>query len=377
MTKALIKDEDVIDAINARSQIAREVSQFVHAHPELAHEEYASAEHIAATLEKAGFEVERRVGGMETAFRACLTGARNGRSVGFVAVYDAVASVLPDGSTLPVHSCGHGPLSGGVTAAAVALASLRDRLAGKIYVIGCPADEIHSPGTATRRGGKALSVAAGLWDGIDAALYAHPEFINTVSNASLWMRRESIMVSGQRSLRSGTVPEPMAALRNVSKIADEMDPGRVMIENVNLTGDVEEGTGLVLQADFLLFAESEEELARTSSAVHDKFLNGVWTEGGITCGVRPNDEVTGAVAEAFAAAGRDFIWNSPPLPFATDFGNISQHLPAALIGVGRSGGWKFHTDAGAVEFAGPSGEEVSLGIARVLALSATRLTEKP
>jgi hypothetical protein len=51
------------------------------------------------------------------------------------------------------------------------------------------------------------------------------------------------------------------------------------------------------------------------------------------------------------------------------------HAVGALIGVGREGGWAFHTDEGAAEFASPDGEEASLAIARVLALSAARLTE--
>ena len=89
----------------------------------------------------------------------------------------------------------------------------------------------------------------------------------------------------------------------------------------------------------------------------------------------PNERVTAAVAEAFAASGRDFVGNPPALPFATDFGNVSQVVPAALIGIGRPGGWKFHTDEGAREFAGPAGEEVALGIAKVMTLAATRLSE--
>jgi hypothetical protein len=44
------------------------------------------------------------------------------------------------------------------------------------------------------------------------------------------------------------------------------------------------------------------------------------------------------------------------LPFGTDFGNVSQRVPAALIGIGRPGGWAFHTDGGAEQFA-QDGEE--------------------
>jgi metal-dependent amidase/aminoacylase/carboxypeptidase family protein len=304
-----------------------------------------------------------------------LTGARPGRSVGLVVLYDAVAAIRPDGSIEPVHSCGHGPIAGGVSAAALALAGLRDRLAGKVVVFGCPADEIHAPGTVARGSGKALSAAAGLWAGIDAALYAHPEFINTVSKESLWMRRDYARISGHRSLKKGVVTAPMAALRHLAEIVDQVPPDRVMLEQMHLEGDVEEGTGLVMNAVFLIFAEDEAGVAAYARHLRSHLPGAAWTEGAMLCGMRPNEQVTAAVAQAFLAAGRDFVADPPPLPFATDFGNVSQRVPAALIGVGRPGGWKFHTDEGARQFAGPDGEEAALGIARVMALAATRLTE--
>jgi len=373
----MIEDQEILAAVESQADTARDVLRFVHAHPELAHEEHACSDHLATTLERAGFAVERGVGQMPTAFRATFTGARTGRSVGIVTLYDAVPAVRPDGAVEPVHSCGHGPMSGGVIAAALALAGLGDGLAGTVSVVGCPADEIHAPATVTRGGGKALSVAAGLWDDIDVALYAHPEFIDTVSLESLWMRRESATVSGARSLRADARPAPIVAFQALASLLDELPPARVMVETLTLDGDVEECAGLVLRATFLVFADDEEGIAAAAGPLRAALPNAHWELGPVYMGVRPDRMVTAEVAAAFAAAGRDFVADPPPLPFATDFGNISQHVPAALIGVGRPGGWGFHTDDGAKQFAGPHGEEVSLGIARVIALSAARLTERP
>src|SRR5438132_4643536 len=75
------------------------------------------------------------------------------------------------------------------------------------------------------------------------------------------------------------------------------------------------------------------------------------------------------------ALGRDFVDEPGPLPFGTDFGNVSQRVPAALIGIGRPGGWAFHTDEGAAQFE-QDGIDAALTMARVLALAATRLTER-
>ncbi len=369
----MIEAADLLAAVDAQTPLMREVLRFVHAHPELGHEERECSRYLCEALERLGLIVEMGVGGMETAFRAVLHGAAGaGRTVGLVCLYDAVPAVREDGRVEPVHSCGHGPIAGGVVAAAAALAHLRDRLSGTLVVIGCPADEIHAPGTIVRGGGKALSVEAGLWDGIDAALYAHPEFIDTVSLESLWMRRYRVTQPGRRSL-SGAEQAPLATAR--AAIGAER-PGEVMLERLVLDGDVEEATGLVVQATFLIWGSNQAEVEVRARVVRAQ-VPGHWAEGRLYQGVRPNPELTAVVAEAFATIGRPFVSDPPPLPFATDFGNISQRVPAALIGVGREGGWAFHTDDGAQQFASAAGEDAGLTLARVLALATARLTSLP
>jgi metal-dependent amidase/aminoacylase/carboxypeptidase family protein len=363
-----MNDADVLAAVDARGALLGEVMRFVHEHPELGHEERECSRYLCETLDGLGLAVEAGVGGMPTAFRAILRGGRPGRSVGIVCLYDAVPAVRDDGRIEPVHSCGHGPIAGGVVTAAAALADLRDRLRGTVVVVGCPADEIHAPGTIERGGGKALSAEAGLWDDIDAALYAHPEFVNTVSLESLWMRRDRVTVAGARSL-SGGEQTPLTAARAA---IDAERPGEVMLERLVMDGDVEEATGLVTEATFLIWGSSEQEVDTRAGLARVK-LPGNWVTGRLYQGVQPDPAVTAVVAEAFAAFGRPFVSDPPPLPFATDFGNISRRVPAALVGVGRDGGWSFHTDEGAEQFASAAGEEAGLAVARVLALSAARL----
>ena len=366
----MIDDGAVLAAVDRGMTVGLDVMGFVHANPELGHEEHRSAAYVADALQHAGLQVERGAGGMETAFVAALDGARPGRTVGLVCLYDAVAAVRPDGTIEAVHSCGHGPIAGGVTAAAAALASLADQLAGRVLVVGCPADEIHAPGTAARGGGKLRSAEAGLWDAVDAALYAHPEFIDTVSLQSRWMRREHVVVPGARSLTGD--PEPPLQTAGAILAANALD---VMVERLELDGDVEEGTGLACSAQVLVFADAPNELEERCAALRRAVPGGRWRAGPTVVGVRPDEAVTRAVADAMDAAGRDFVPDPPPLPFATDFGNISRRAPAALIGIGRPGGWAFHSDEGAEQFASADGEEAAAAIAQVLALAAARLTE--
>jgi metal-dependent amidase/aminoacylase/carboxypeptidase family protein len=370
-----IADADVIAAVAAQRPGIAETVAFVHAHPELAHEEHECAAHLVGRLRDAGLRVEEGVAGLPTAFRAALGGARPGRRVGIAALYDAVAAVRDDGSIEAVHSCGHGPIAGAVAGAALALASLREQLAGEIVVIGCPADEIHAPGTVERGGGKWLTAAAGVWDDCDTALYAHPEFIDTVSQASLWMRRDTVVMAGTRSLRDEVAQPPIDAIDTLLRAAAGFSRAQLMVERIVLDGDVEEGTGLVLTGTLLFFADEEAGIEPTALAMRAALPGAVWQSGRVVPGIRPDPAATAAVAEAFAAAGRGFEPIPPPLPFATDFGSISRRVPAALVGVGRPGGWAFHTDEGAAQFASPAGVDVAVETATVLALAAARLSE--
>jgi metal-dependent amidase/aminoacylase/carboxypeptidase family protein len=366
----MITDADVLAAVAAHESDAREAMEFVHGHPELAHAELRCARFLTDQLMRKGLDVELGVGGMDTAFTATVQGTRPGRSVGIVCLYDAVQTIRANGEIEAVHSCGHGVIAGSVVAAALALADHRDQLAGKLVVFGCPADEIHAAGTVARGGGKALSVDAGLWDEMEVGLYSHPEFIDTVSLRSRWMRRERVRVDGSRDLSGELEPPQLAAQALIG--ANDLD---VMVEHLELDGDVEGDTSMTVQADMLLFADTEAELEERCAAARATVPHGTWTSGVTYRGVRPNDGVTASVRDAFAAAGRGFEPNPPALPFATDFGNISQRVPAALIGVGRPEGWAFHTDLGREQFTGEAGFEAAIATARVLALSASRLTE--
>jgi metal-dependent amidase/aminoacylase/carboxypeptidase family protein len=184
------------------------------------------------------------------------------------------------------------------------------------------------------------------------------------------MRRLRLRVSRERSLAGD--PEPPLRAAQAVLAANALD---VMVEHVELDGDVEDGTGLVLRADVLVFADSEAELEERCGSTLERVPDGEWSAGLTVQGVRIDPKVRAAVAASIAAAGRNFVPDPPPLPFATDFGNISHRVPAALIGVGNPSGWAFHTDEGAAQFASPAGEAAGLAIARVLALSAARLTE--
>lgn len=367
------RDLAIRSAVDAREPLAREVMTFIHDHPELAHTEYESSAYLARVLADLGLTVETGIAGMATAFRATLRGGRPGRTVGLVANYDAVPSVPGTAGYEPIHACGHGPISAGVVAAAAALAADSDALAGNLVVMGCPADEIHAPGTVARGGGKALSVAAGAWDGIDVALYAHPEFLDTVWAASAWLRRDTARLHSTRTMVDGAPQPLLSAVGNLVSAAVAAPATQVMLETLELDGDVEEGTGLGALARFLLWAPEEGGLEELGAGLRAA-VAADWERGEPVPGIVPDPAVGSAVAAAHRAAGRDYVEPTMPLPFATDFGAVTRRLPSALIGLGRPGGWAFHTPEGAAQFASEAGLQASLDLGTVLALATARLS---
>ena len=366
-------DATIRAAIAARSSLVRDVMTFIHAHPELAHAESESAAFLARTLEDLGLDVERGIAGMDTAFRATLRGGRPGRAVGLVANYDAVPSVPAAGEVVAIHACGHGPISAGVVGAVAALAVHWEQLEGSVVVMGCPADEIHAPGTVDRGGGKAISAAAGAWDEVDAALYAHPEFLDTTWASSAWMRRDRALLHGTRSMADASPQPILAAVQEVLAAANEGPASTLMLESLRLDGDVEEGTGVGAVATFLLWAPDEAGIEAHAHRLRSRIM-AEWQTGDPVPGITPDDAVRAAVADAQRAAGRAYVDPPMPLPFATDFAAITRRVPGALIGLGRPGGWSFHTPEGADQFASEEGVKAALDVATVLALSALRLS---
>lgn len=143
----------------------REISLFLHEHPELGGQEYQAARLLAAKAERRGFSLRTNIGGLETAFMA-----RKGNGaphVAFLAEYDA----LPELG----HACGHNLIAAMSWGAAAAFAEVAGDRASA-YFIGCPAEETS--------GAKVAMAAQGLFNGLTAALIVHPADQNYLGGSS-------------------------------------------------------------------------------------------------------------------------------------------------------------------------------------------------
>ena len=134
-----------------------ELAIAIHDRPELGYEERFACGALADLIARQGLPVTRGAGGVETAFVA-ETKSGGGPTVAICAEYDALPGIG--------HGCGHNLIAGAGAGAYLGVAAVAKDLRGTIRLIGTPAEE----GGA----GKMKLHAAGVFDGVDAAMMFHP-----------------------------------------------------------------------------------------------------------------------------------------------------------------------------------------------------------
>jgi aminobenzoyl-glutamate utilization protein B len=176
----IVTEEQVIAAVNGEwAAISGEICELFRQQwddPELPAMEFRSSERLAAWLSRSGFKVERKVGGIPTAFRA-RAGQNAGKVVALLCEYDALPGLdnvaeakRADLGKGAGHACGHNHIGPANAGAAIAAARALGKLgvAGEIWVVGCPAEEL--------LWGKIALLRAGVFDGVDAILTSHGDY---------------------------------------------------------------------------------------------------------------------------------------------------------------------------------------------------------
>ena len=145
-----INTRRILELVEEKKEQFITLSDAIWAVPELGLAEHRSAGLLIQALEREGFQVERGIDGIETAFVGTYGSGRP--VIGLLAEYDALpglsqeaacTSYKPLAEGEPGHGCGHNALGAGVVAAAVAV---KDYLkehpgAGTVKVFGCPGEE--------------------------------------------------------------------------------------------------------------------------------------------------------------------------------------------------------------------------------------------
>jgi len=335
-TAAVAPARPEIESLKARVAAAVErhaeeivgLSHAIHADPEPAFEEHRAAVRVAEAIHAAGFEVEHPAGSLATAVRGRLTGGRgaDGPRIGILAEYDALPGLG--------HGCGHNTMAAQGVGAALALADVRDAWAGEIVFLGTPAEE--------RGSGKAIMIADGLFEGLDAALLYHPCDRNHVESRPLASEDVEVVFSGLQSHAASDPWKGRNALDAMISLFVSVGLWRQQLEpHMRVHGIIQEGGTaaniipdrtrcwfMIRSADQASYEGMKRrfrQLAEAAALAADCQAEVTFSGGAMTMKRNATLErlwVTNAQAAGVADEGPD------PTSGSTDMGNVSWTVPA-------------------------------------------------
>lgn len=157
------------------------MSEFIHSHVEVSSKEFECSTRLTTELEEHGFDVERGIAGMDTAFRASFGRDSATTTVAFVCEYDGLP---PYG-----QSCGHNVVAAASYGAALALRPFADDLNLRLLVIGTPAEE--------GVGGKYILGDAGVFDDVNFAVSIYPGMDDIAASRTLAAQRLTVESFGK------------------------------------------------------------------------------------------------------------------------------------------------------------------------------------
>jgi aminobenzoyl-glutamate utilization protein B len=163
-----------IDYLNKNEQNFYTISDSIWSYAEIGFQEFWSSDLLSKTLKDNGFEVQKDVSGMPTAFIAIYGSGKP--VIAFLAEFDALQGLSQKAGVTkkepviegaPGHGLGHNTMGAAAIAAAIATKFVmqENNIDGTIMVFGTPAEETLS--------GKIYMVRDGLFKNVDAVLDNH------------------------------------------------------------------------------------------------------------------------------------------------------------------------------------------------------------
>lgn len=228
--------KEILNEIDLKKQELIDISKYIWENPELGYQEFKAKEVLTNYLEKEGFEVDRDVANIETAFMAVKNGKGKGPRIAIMSEYDALPQIG--------HACGHNLFSVSSIGAAVGIGKVIDKLDGSIVVVGTPAEE----GTVPNAGAKAILIEKGVFDNIDAAMMCHAEGRTIVERQLVAAATSDVVFTGKPAHAGGSPHEGINALtagvltiNNINSLRQHFLP-RVIINPIITEGGVAQNT---------------------------------------------------------------------------------------------------------------------------------------
>jgi amidohydrolase len=369
--------QQVIAEVDALREGLVGLARRLFAHPEVGFQEEQASAWLCQYLEGHGFQVERGIYGLDTAFRAAYGGGQP--TIAFLAEYDALPGLG--------HGCGHNLIAASAAGAGVAIRPAVEQWGGRVLVVGTPSEEA--------LGGKGLMVQAGAFEGVDAAMMVHPGVRDALANASLACATLDVEFLGRPAHAAARPEEGVNALEAMVLAFQAINSLRQHIRDsdrihgiITHGGEAANVVPQLCAGRFLVRATEEEYLEGLKERVLNCFrgaatasgarLNYRWGEVQYAP-MRPNLVLGQAFADNLAALGRPLPAPNLRRPFgSTDMGNVSQVVPAIHPSIAITAPEvPPHSREFAQAASSPQGEEAMLLGAKGMAMTAVDLLAAP
>ncbi|HBR18292.1 MAG: hydrolase [Deltaproteobacteria bacterium RIFCSPLOWO2_12_FULL_43_16] len=340
--------------------------------PETGLKEYKTSAACVNILREFGFKVDKGVAGLETAFKAVCG---NGKpAIALLIEMDALPQIG--------HGCGHNISGIASIGAAIAVSKVIPKTGGSVVALGTPAEEIGV--------GKIAMIKAGVFEGFDAAMMAHPSSKRLVSRIFLGLIRLNLNFKGKPSHASAYPEEGINALDAVIQTFNSINAMRQQLRNdVRIHGIITDG-GVApniipekASASFYVRAKDLDELY----SVKERVLNcarGAALATGCELTIEEGADMNAplklnkALADIYRRQMEFLGLKEDDFPMdknagSSDIGNVSQVLPTIHPHILLRKGINIHTREFADATITEDGKNAIMEGAKCLALTAVEL----
>jgi amidohydrolase len=352
------------------------ISRKLHAHPEVAFEEHRSSALLIDFLSGNDFDVEKGICGLPTAFRG--TYGKGKPVIAFLAEYDALPKLG--------HACGHNLIAVASLAAAMASRRAVDSLGGRVAIFGTPGEELY--------GGKAIMAVAGAFDGVDAAMIAHPGgggrvLMNTLACETLKVEFKGVAAhaAGAPELGVNALEALLQSFNAINSLRQHIRSSERISGIITDGGEAANIVPAHAAAEFIVRAETDPLLDTLKKRVMACFTGAAGATGAklkYSWGERyaamiSNVTLARLFHENMLSLGRPIdLGENSLLYFSTDVGNVSQLVPAVqpMVSIAPPG-VMIHTPRFAKAAATPDALDAMLDAAKAMAMTAVDLLAGP
>jgi amidohydrolase len=367
---------EICRAIDSYREKVVSLSHQIHDHPELKFREQFACELLTSAIRELGLEVQTSVGGLETSFRSVF--GNPGPTVAILAEYDA----LPNG-----HSCGHNLIAGAALAAATGLASMRHKIPGQIVLTGTPAEE--------GGGGKITLLERGAFNGVDAAMMAHPADCEYSAVGVLAMHHLRLTFHGRAAHAAAAPWNGVSALSAVLQTFQSVDTARVHFRDFSRVHGIITNGGQAVnivpqlaQCEFsarAITAKHASEIAERIRRCADAAAvsTGASVEHETICTYK-NMVINRTMAQIYERNSETLATITREAPLgtptgSTDMGDVSHAIPAIhpMFQISNQGEGTCHEDVFVRYSDSERGYAAMLRVAKAMALTAYDLLANP